>query len=61
MRQHMIAASRLALGMEMKVPLPQIIHYPDRMRDPRGAPVWDQMMCRLKNLDPKSWCVEVKR
>ena len=51
MRQHMIAASRLVLGVEMKVPMPAIIRYPERMRDPRGAQTWDDMMRRLANLD----------
>jgi DNA polymerase I len=54
MRQHMIAASRLVLGVEMKVPVPAIIRYPDRMRDPRGAQSWDEMMRRLENLDRKN-------
>jgi hypothetical protein len=53
MRQHMIAASCLVLGVEMKVPEPAIIRYPERMRDPRGATVWDEMMSRLANLDQK--------
>jgi hypothetical protein len=50
-RQHMITASRLVLGVEMKVPVPAIIRYPERMRDPRGAEIWDGMMFRLLNLD----------
>jgi DNA polymerase I len=53
MRQHMITASRLVLGVEMKVPVPAIIRYPDRMRDPRGAKIWDEMLRRLANLDRK--------
>jgi hypothetical protein len=51
MRQHMLTASRLVLGVEMKVPVPAIIRYPERMRDPRGAKIWDGMMFRLANLD----------
>jgi DNA polymerase family A len=58
MRQHMISASHLVLGVEMKVPVPAIIRYPDRMRDPRGAQVWDQMMCSLANLDQKAVCLD---
>jgi hypothetical protein len=59
MRQHMIAASRLVLGVEMKVPEPVIIRYPERMRDPRGAAVWDEMMSMLANLDQRpSVCSE---
>jgi hypothetical protein len=54
MRQHMIAASRLVLGAEMKVPMPAIIRYPERMRDSRGAQTWDEMMRRLENLDRKT-------
>jgi len=54
MRQHMIAASRLVLDAEMKVPAPAIIRYPERMRDPRGTKVWDEMMRRLANLDSKT-------
>jgi DNA polymerase I len=50
-REHMIAASRLVLGVEMKVPIPEIIRYPGRMRDPRGAKVWDEMVSRLASLD----------
>jgi DNA polymerase I len=52
MRKHMIAASRLVLDVEMKVPMPTIIRYPERMRDPRGAKVWDEMMERLDSLNP---------
>lgn len=54
MRRHMIAASRLVLGVEMKVPMPAIIRFPERMRDPRGAKTWDEMMKRLENLDRKT-------
>jgi DNA polymerase-1 len=50
-RQHMIAASRLVLGADMKVPMPAIIRYPERMRDPRGAKVWDEMLSRLARLE----------
>ena len=56
MRQHMISASRLVLDVEMKVPLPQIIRYPDRMRDPRGAHLWHEMMDSLNKLDQKGIC-----
>src|SRR5580692_303859 len=54
MREHMIAASRLVLGVEMKVPMPAIIRYPERMRDPRGAQTWDETMDRLTNLEKKA-------
>jgi hypothetical protein len=50
-RQHMINASRLVLGVDLKVPIPTIIHHPDRMRDPRGAAVWDTMLQRLNALE----------
>jgi hypothetical protein len=53
MRQHMLAASSLVLGVEMKVPVPAIIRYPERIRDPRGAKIWEEMMSRLANLDQK--------
>ena len=55
MQQHMTKASRLVLGADLKVPYPRLIRYPDRMRDPRGAQVWDQMMGRLSNLDQKAF------
>lgn len=54
MRHHMVAASQLVLGVEMNVPVPTIIRYPERMRDPRGAKVWDEMISRLATLNHKS-------
>jgi hypothetical protein len=54
MRRHMIAASCLVLGVEMKVPQPAIIRHPDRMRDPRGAMVWDEMVSRLATMSKNS-------
>jgi hypothetical protein len=54
MRQHMIAASRLVLGVEMRVPVPKIIHYPDRMREPRGAKTWDRIMRLLDEVERSS-------
>ncbi len=53
-RQHMIAASRMVLGVDMKVPVPTIIRYPERMRERRGAKIWDEMMQRLENLEQKT-------
>jgi hypothetical protein len=56
MRQHMIAASRLVLGVDMKVPMPAIIRYPERMRDPRGEGIWDEMTRRLAELERELQC-----
>lgn len=54
MRQHMVAASRLVLGVEMKVPVPKIIRYPNRMREPRGAKTWDKIMRLLDEVENSS-------
>jgi DNA polymerase I len=54
MRQHMTDASRLVLGVEMRVPVPNIIRYPDRMRDPRGAKTWDRTMRLLDEVEKTS-------
>jgi DNA polymerase I len=54
MREYMISASNLVLGVEMRVPVPAIIRFPDRIRDPRGAKVWDEMMQRLQGLSHKA-------
>jgi DNA polymerase I len=53
MRQHMIAASRLVLGVEMRVPMPKIIRYPDRMREPRGAKTWDKIIRMLNEIEER--------
>jgi hypothetical protein len=54
MREYMISASKLVLGVEMRVPVSAIIRFPDRIRDPRGAKVWDEMMQRLQGLSHKA-------
>jgi hypothetical protein len=50
----MIDASKLVLGVAMRVPEPTIICYPNRMRDPRGAKIWDTTMKRLEGLKRKA-------
>jgi DNA polymerase I-like protein with 3'-5' exonuclease and polymerase domains len=46
-KQHMVRASELVLRVPMQVGVGEIIRYPNRMMDPRGAAVWNQMFARL--------------